>query len=288
MGEAFDKVDAALGAVNQSVVDISNQFNNGTVGLVQQAAAGADLTVGKDTDGAAVDFADKNGNTRTLKNVTAGVNDTDAVNMSQLNATNANVTQNTADIAGNTTSISTLNTQVTQNTKDIAGNTSSINTLNTNVAQNTSDITTINGQLADAVMYDSSTHDKVTLGGASATAPVQLTNVKNGDLSAASTDAVNGSQLYATNANVAQNTSDIAGNTTSINAINTQVTQNTSDIAGNTGAINTLNTNVAQNTSDIAGNTVSINTLNTKVAQNTSDITTINGQLAEPARQPRG
>jgi|GEM_PF-677181 len=317
VGEAFDKVDAALGAVNQSVVDISNQFNNGTVGLVQQAAAGADLTVGKDTDGAAVDFADKNGNTRTLKNVTAGVNDTDAVNMSQLNATNANVTQNTADIAGNTTSISTINTQVTQNTKDIAGNTSSINTLNTNVAQNTSDITTINGQLADAVMYDSSTHDKVTLGGASAsasaTAPVQLTNVKNGDLSSASTDAVNGSQLYATNANVAQNTSDIAGNMTSINTLNTQVTQNTSDIAGNTTSINNINgqladavmydssthdkvtlggtgatapvqlTNVKNGdlsaTSTDAVNGSQLYATNQQVAQNTTDISNISNQV---------
>ena len=58
------------------------------MGLVQQAAAGADLTVGKATDGTAVDFTGTAG-TRKLTGVTAGdVNATsvDAVNGSQLYA----------------------------------------------------------------------------------------------------------------------------------------------------------------------------------------------------------
>ncbi|WP_322063493.1 hypothetical protein, partial [Paraburkholderia sp. J63] len=36
------------------------------------------------------------------------------------------------------------------------------------------DITNINGQLADAVTYDSSAHDSLTLGGTDATTPVAL------------------------------------------------------------------------------------------------------------------
>lgn len=194
-----------------SISNITNQINNGTVGLVQQAAAGADLTVGKSTDGAAVNFADKNGNSRTLKNVTAGVAATDAVNMSQLNATNANV-------AGNTTAITNLGNRVTTNE-------GSISTINTTIAG-------MNGQLADAVKYDSAAHDTVTLGNAGT--PVQVTNVKNGALSAASSDAVNGSQLYATNQQVAQNTTDIAGNTTAI--------------AGNTTSINNITNQINSGT----------------------------------------
>jgi autotransporter adhesin len=190
----------AIAGNTTSINNITNQINSGTVGLVQQAAAGADLTVGKDTDGTTVNFADKNGNTRTLKNVTAGVADTDAVNMSQLNTTNANV-------AGNTTAITNLGNRVTTT----EGN---ISTINTTIAG-------MNGQLADAVMYDSAAHDKVTLGNAGT--PVQVTNVKNGALSAASSDAVNGSQLYATNQQVTQNTTDIAGNTTSINSLQNTV-----------------------------------------------------------------
>ncbi|MFW2106391.1 hypothetical protein, partial [Acinetobacter guillouiae] len=62
-----------------------------------------------------------------------------------------------------------------------------------------------------AVKYDNATtKDKVTLaGGATGTT---LTNVKAGDVSANSTDAINGSQLYTTNQNVAQNSKDIATN----------------------------------------------------------------------------
>ena len=77
---------------------------------------------------------------------------------------------------------------------------------------------------ADAlnVKYDSTAKDKVTLGGAGSTTPVQVSNVKAGDLSASSTDAVNGSQLYATNQNVASNTANIASNSTNINNLQNQ------------------------------------------------------------------
>ncbi|WP_047524951.1 hypothetical protein, partial [Salmonella enterica] len=45
----------------------------------------------------------------------------------------------------------------------------------------------------------------------------KITNLAAGTLAADSTDAVNGSQLFATNENVSQNTTDIAANTTNIN-----------------------------------------------------------------------
>ncbi|SOT42171.1 YadA-like family protein [Burkholderia cenocepacia] len=53
-----------------------------------------------------------------------------------------------------------------------------------------------------AVAYDSASKDSVTLGGAGAAAPVALHNVADGVLSATSKDAVNGSQLFATNENL--------------------------------------------------------------------------------------
>ncbi|MEX3946124.1 adhesin, partial [Paraburkholderia sp. BR10937] len=68
-------------------------------------------------------------------------------------------------------------------------------------------VTNITGQLADAVMYDTSTHDSVTLGGVEATTPVALHNVAAGAVSATSFDAVNGSQLY----NLASSTADSFG-----------------------------------------------------------------------------
>jgi trimeric autotransporter adhesin len=106
----------------------------------------------------------------TITNVKAGaLNATsmDAVNGSQLYATNQTVAQNTSDIT-------TLNTKITQ----------------------------INGEMTDAVKYDSSAHDKVTLAGGAA--GTTITNVKAGAVNAASTDAINGSQLYSVSESVAQ------------------------------------------------------------------------------------
>ncbi|MFC0571976.1 YadA family autotransporter adhesin [Paraburkholderia solisilvae] len=55
---------------------------------------------------------------------------------------------------------------------------------------------------ANAIAYDSTARDRVTLGGAAATARVALSNLQDADLSATSTDAVTGAQLYATNQQV--------------------------------------------------------------------------------------
>ncbi|MPV67409.1 YadA family autotransporter adhesin [Burkholderia sp. BE17] len=97
-----------------------------------------------------------------------------------------------------------------------------------NVAAGTSDTDAVNvkqlkgvqsslNQLgALAVQYDDSSKSTITLGGAGGT---RITNVQAGTLSATSTDAVNGSQLYATNQQVSKNTTDISnlqGNVTNI------------------------------------------------------------------------
>ncbi|WP_322019336.1 YadA-like family protein [Paraburkholderia tropica] len=81
-----------------------------------------------------------------------------------------------------------------------AVNGSQLYATNTQVTVNTSAVTTLQGEIADAVMYDSTAHDRVTLGGVGSN--VKLTNVAAATLTGTSTDAVNGSQLYATNNNV--------------------------------------------------------------------------------------
>ncbi|MFM0317029.1 YadA-like family protein [Paraburkholderia nemoris] len=59
------------------------------------------------------------------------------------------------------------------------------------------------GGTPDAVVYDTSEHTKLTLGGTSASAPVALMNVAAGSVKSGSTDAVNGGQLYDTASSVA-------------------------------------------------------------------------------------
>ncbi|SAK43304.1 hemagglutinin [Caballeronia glebae] len=295
-----------------SINDINNQINNGTIGLVQQAAPGADLTVGKNTDGKAVDFADVNGNARTLKSVKAGVADTDAVNMSQLNTTNAAVAQNTTDIATNTTNIATNTTDIATNTTNIAGNTTSINDINNQINNGTIGLVQQAAPGADLTVGKNTDGKAVDFADVSGNART-LKSVKAG---VADTDAVNMSQLNTTNAAVTQNTTDIAGNTTSINDINNQINNGTiglvqqaapgadltvgkntdgkavdfADVSGNArtlksvkagvadtdavnmSQLNTTNAAVAQNTTDIATNT-------TNIAGNTTSINDINNQI---------
>jgi len=70
---------------------------------------------------------------------------------------------------------------------------------------------------ASAVKYDDAGKGTVTLAGAGGTV---LANVADGEVSTTSKQAVNGSQLNATNDAVAQNASNIAANTASIGTIN--------------------------------------------------------------------
>ena len=85
---------------------------------------------------------------------------------------------------------------------------SALSNIDGRVTQNTTDIAAATAASKNAVQYDSDAHDKVTLGGKDATGTdgVQLTNVKAGELSATSTDAVNGAQLNATNERIDQYT----------------------------------------------------------------------------------
>ncbi|EBO8100220.1 hypothetical protein D3Q88_18560 [Salmonella enterica] len=178
-------------------------------------------------DGSASAFsANHSGSDSKITNLAAGTlaaDSTDAVNGSQLFATNENVSQNTTNIAANTDSIN-------QNTTDIATNTTSINSLSNSVTTLTD----------DALLWDAAS------GAFSAKhngSDSKITNLAAGTLAADSTDAVNGSQLFATNENVSQNTTDIAANTDSIN-------QNTTDIATNTTSINNLSNSVTTLTDD--------------------------------------
>ncbi|GEH78505.1 YadA-like family protein [Escherichia coli] len=206
----------------------------------------------------------------------------DAVNGSQLKATNDDVEANTANIATNTSNIAT--------------NTASITTNITNLTDSVGDLKDDALLWNDAKNAFSAAHDKDTTS--------KITNVKDGDLTAGSTDAVNGSQLKTTNdavatntTNIATNTSNIATNTTNISTLTETVTnlgedalkwdkdngvftaahgtEATSKItnvkdadltADSTDAVNgsqlkTTNDAVATNTTNIANNTSNISNL---------------------------
>ncbi|WP_416360730.1 YadA-like family protein [Burkholderia orbicola] len=180
-----------------------------------------------------------------LKNVAAGAvnaTSTEAVNGSQLYGTSQSVASalgggSTVDAAGKLTAPAyTLDGGKTtaHNVGDAVSNLDGRVTTNaTNVEKLQDDIAESGlvdkdtGQVIAAVTYDrkaDGTADRgsVTLGGAGAAAPVALKNVAGGAVSATSTEAVNGSQLYGTSQSVASalgggSTVDAAGKVTAPN-----------------------------------------------------------------------
>ncbi|MCZ8780898.1 YadA-like family protein [Escherichia albertii] len=138
-------------------------------------------------------------NTADIATNTAGIaaNTTNiATNTSNIATNTADIATNTTDIAANTTNIATNTADIAANTTDIATNTSNIATNTTDIATNTSNITALNADVdtleKDALLWNGSAFSAKH--GTNATS--KITNVTAGDLTAASTDAVNGSQLY--------------------------------------------------------------------------------------------
>ncbi|HGX0166820.1 TPA: YadA-like family protein [Escherichia coli] len=171
--------------------------------------------------------------TSKITNVEDGtISDTskDAVNGSQLKETKDDVATNTANIADNTTDIATNTANIADNTADIATNTTDIATNTANIADNTTDIATNTADIAtnassittlnadvdtlekDALLWNGTAFSAKH--GTEATS--KITNVTAGDLTAGSTDAVNGSQLKTTNDNVSTNTTNITNLTDSV------------------------------------------------------------------------
>ncbi|EPY7781674.1 TPA: YadA-like family protein [Escherichia coli] len=320
----------------QGVVTSPNyRLKSGIFGTVGDALTGLDNnTLQWDSLKKAYSAAHGTDTTSTITNVKDGaISDTskDAVNGSQLKTTNDNVATNTANITTNTNSINTLTdsvgdlkddallwngtafsaahgTEATSkitNVKDgdlTAGSTDAVNgsqlkTTNDNVATNTTNITNLTDSVGDlkddALLWNGTAFSAAH--GTDATS--KITNVKDGDLTAGSTDAVNGSQLKTTNDAVAANTTNIATNTTNITNLTDAVdslgddsllwnatagafsaahgTEATSKItnvkdgdltAGSTDAVNgsqlkTTNDAVAANTTNIATNTTNITNL---------------------------
>ncbi|CAJ4801552.1 hemagglutinin family protein [Burkholderia pseudomallei] len=98
---------------------------------------------------------------------------------------------------------------------------------------------------ANAVQYDTAAHNSVTLnpGGT----PASLHNVAAGTLSATSTDAINGSQLYATNQAVSQAQSVANSAMTTATTANTTVNNM---VAGRAGLVQTDGTTITVGKSD--------------------------------------
>ena len=204
--------------------------------------------------------------TSKITNVTAGnltAGSTDAVNGSQLKTTNDNVTTNTTNIATNTTNITNLTDAV-------------------------------NGLGDDSLLWNKTAGAFSAAHGTDATS--KITNVTAGNLTAGSTDAVNGSQLKTTNDNVTTNTTNIATNTTNITNLTDAVnglgddsllwnkTAGAFSAAHGTDATSKITNVTAGNLT--AGSTDAVNgsqlkTTNDNVSTNTTNITNLTDSVGD-------
>ncbi|MDE8034367.1 YadA-like family protein [Actinobacillus equuli subsp. equuli] len=244
-----------IDAGNKVITNVANG-TNGTdaVNLNQLNASRAFVVAGKNTN--VTSNSTKDGTTYTVNSwnttVQAGskeVNVTENVDKENYttkytfdlsqdaknNITNAN---NTANIANNTVNKGWNITTNKTGTGTVAGNKehnvkmgTTITLIagdNINITQDTANITIATSKtptFTNITVGTNTTIDdhgltikngpSITLNGINA-GDKKITNVSNGDLSANSKDAVNGSQLYATNQNVTNNANNIANNTATI------------------------------------------------------------------------
>ncbi len=222
VGDVVTNLDGRTTANEGDIKKLADDIGSGTLGLVQQANAGDDITVGANTDGHAVNFSSKTG-ARTLKGVAAGdvsATSTEAVNGSQLHGVSDSVAK---AIGGGATvnpdgSISAPSFSV----GDGSGGTKIVNSVGDVVTNLDGRTTTNEGdikKLADDIgsgtlglVQQANTGDDITVGAntdghavnfSSKTGARTLKGVAAGDVSAASTEAVNGSQLHGVSDSVA-------------------------------------------------------------------------------------
>ena len=114
------------------------------------------------------------------------------------------------------------------------------NTTGQNLLALDATIANLKAQGEDAVVYDASDHNKVTLT-ATSNAGTTLTNVRAGVISKASRDAINGGQLWSVKQDIEGFAEDIRRNANSIQTLNGSVSNALASVAAANTLVNTVN-----------------------------------------------
>lgn len=178
----------AIGTESNATVEGGVALGAGSVASTDKGKVGYDpgtKAASTNTDStwvstrAAVSIGDTaNGITRQITGLAAGTADTDAVNVAQLKAVKGDASQAVTESKKHSSVVAGNNIKVTSQTNDAGGTEYSVST-------------------ADNVSFSSVTVGAASISQAGIQAGSQkITNVAPGTISATSTDAVNGSQLY--------------------------------------------------------------------------------------------
>ncbi|MET1532458.1 YadA family autotransporter adhesin [Burkholderia sola] len=231
VGDALTNLDGRVGSNTTTLANHETRLGNAETNITNNTAAIAGLqqdALQFDPTLGAFNAA-RGGAPTKLTNVADGnlaAGSTDAVNGGQLSGVKTaleqqitNVSNQAGEAVKNVVKYDVDPSGNRLNSVSLVGGDATSAVVLKNVAAGTSDTDAVNvKQLKDvqsnlnqlgalAVQYDDSSKSTITLGGAGGT---RITNVQAGTLGATSTDAVNGSQLYATNQQVSKNTTDIS------------------------------------------------------------------------------
>ena len=192
----------AIGTESNATVEGGVALGAGSVASTDKGKVGYDpgtKAASTNTDStwvstrAAVSIGDTaNGITRQITGLAAGTADTDAVNVAQLKVVKGDASQAVTESKKHSSVVAGNNIKVTSQANAAGGTEYSVST-------------------ADNVSFSLVTVGAASISQAGIQAGSQkITNVAPGTISATSTDAVNGSQLYQTNQAVQQNSDDIS------------------------------------------------------------------------------
>ncbi|MGU7784248.1 YadA family autotransporter adhesin [Burkholderia sp. PU8-34] len=214
------QLNGGLSSLSTSVTNnINTQISTLSTTINNQIGAATKNAVQYDTDDhTSVTLGGADHAPVKLSNVADGVANNDAVNVGQLNGA---ISPIQTSLSSAVTNITNLQGDVTNLSTSLGTTNQNVTNLSTSLAGTQTDVSNLQAADKRNVKYDGAEgFETVTLAGPSGT---KVTNVKAAELSATSTDAVNGSQLYATNQTVATQGE-------SITQIGGQVTQNTTNI----------------------------------------------------------
>jgi len=193
---AQNAANAAQTAATGAKTAADNALGRATAlsGLVSQVSATGNVRLGADNTGTVVDVANKDGAKRRVNNVANGVlsgTSTDVVTGQQLHATNQSVSTQGQSLVLHGQQLATHTQALAAQDQRVAANRADIDQLRTDVDDFDPDLDGVVKFSADRLLVD--------MEGA------RVSGVAAGDVSsAASTDAVNGGQLFLTNARVGE------------------------------------------------------------------------------------
>jgi len=193
---AQNAANAAQTAATGAKATADNALGRATAlsGLVSQVSATGNVRLGADNAGTVVDVANKDGAKRRVNNVANGVlsgTSTDVVTGQQLHATNQSVSTQGQSLVLHGQQLATHEQALVEQDRRVATNRADIDQLRTDVDNFDPDLDGVVKFSADRLLVD--------MEGA------RVSGVAAGDVSsAASTDAVNGGQLFVANERIAE------------------------------------------------------------------------------------